>query len=473
MASGQAAGGLVNHAYDIPEVTIRSPRAATWLILVAGIGIGLARHAHFYLVFPHDRILMGTLTALFILTLAQWVMSMFERPYQVTPAQQEHLGRLQVTVNIPVYNEDPALLDRALYAMFAQTRLPGRVEVVDDGSTTDYTALRDYWARNCPAGVAFSWIRQENRGKKRAQARTFGRYGDADIFVTLDSDTALERRALEEGLKPFARRRVQSVAGLELAFNHGKNWLTRLQSSRTVIWQLLSCSAQSVLGDVLVNRGTFALYRAPVIRDNLRAYLEETFFGHPVDLGDDAALTLFARGRGLAVQQPTAVQFAMYPETLSHQVRQWTRWMRGSTIRTFWRIRYLPLRSYGWWFTVLSLWAYVVGLATVTLCLALWPGSRFFVETMFLASIAWSYGLAIRVLAVVRSDQGWRTRIGSFLIAPVVTAWSVAVLRPLRLYGIATCLQQGWVTRSLVEVGPRAEVRLQAERLKRIEEELG
>jgi hyaluronan synthase len=463
----------VNHAYYIPEVTIKPAGAGTWLILGAGIVIGITRHADLYLIFRDDRLLMGTLTAVFILTLAQWIMSMFERPYQVTPAQQQRLNRLQVTVNLPVYNEDPVLLDRALYALFTQTRLPGRVEVVDDGSTTDYTALRDYWALNCPDGVTFSWVRQENRGKKRAQARTFGRYGDADIFVTLDSDTALERRALEEGLKPFASRRVQSVAGLELAFNHGKNWLTRLHSARCVIWQMLSCSAQSALGDVLVNRGTFALYRAPVIRDNLRAYLDETFFGHPVYLGDDAALTLFARGRGRAVQQPTAVQFAMYPETLSHHFRQWTRWMRGSTIRTFWRIRYLPLTSYGWWFTVLNLWTYVAGLATVAVCLALWPGSRFFVGTMALASSGWSYGLAIRMLAVVRSDQGWGTRIGSFLMAPVVTAWSVAVLRPLRLYGIVTCLQQGWVTRSVVEVGPRAEARLKAERRIRVEEELG
>jgi hyaluronan synthase len=351
------------------------------------------------------------------------------------------------------------LLDRTLYALFTQTRLPNRVSVVDDGSAVDYSDVRGYWEAHHPPSVAFSWIRQPNRGKKQAQARTFGT-DDGDIFVTLDSDTALTRSAIGEGLKPFADRRVQSVAGLELAYNYRKNWLTRLNGTRSLIWQMLSCSAQSVAGDMLVNRGTFALYRAPVIRDNLRAYLEETFFGLPVHLGDDAALTLFARGRGWAVQQPTAVQLAMFPETLSHHFRQWTRWMRGSTIRTFWRIRYLRPASYSWWFTIINLWTFLVTTATVIGCMVLWPGSRFFLEAMAAASVGWAYVMAIRIFAVMRTDETWATRLGSFLLAPAVYAWSLAVLRPLRLYGIITCLHQGWVTRHTVEVSMRTSEKL-------------
>lgn len=459
----------MTHAYDIPRVRVRPPRFFTWIVVLAGIAIGLDRRAELYLLFRHFRVLMVILAALFLLTVVQWIMSMFERPYRVTAEQQRRLDRLWVTVNIPVYNEDPVLLDRALYALFNQTRLPNRIEVVDDGSTVNYAEIYHYWRRHHPPMVDFCWVRQRNQGKKHAQARTFA-IDDGDIFVTLDSDTALERRAIDEGLKPFAERRVQSVAGLELAYNYRKNFLTRLTYTRCLIWQMLSCSAQNVVGDILVNRGTFALYRAPVIRDNIRAYLDETFFGHPVDLGDDAALTLFARGRGLAVQQPTAVQFTMYAETMSHHCRQWTRWMRGSTIRTFWRIRYLRLASYSWWFTVINLWTYFVSVGTVVACAAMWPADKYFVETMALASIGWSYALAVRMLAIVRSDQNWFGRIGAFLLAPAVAAWAIAVLRPLRVYGIATCLQQGWVTRNAVEVGPRADARLEAARLEGLRE---
>lgn len=460
----------MNHAYDIPSVRFRRPGPATWLVLVVGTAIGAWRRADLYLAFQRAHLLMGTLAVLFTLTLIQLAIAMLERPYTVTAAQQARVDRLTVAVNIPVYNEDPLILDRALYAMFTQTRLPDRVEVVDDGSTRDYSEIRAYWQQHHPSAVQFSWIRQPNLGKKRAQARTFVT-ADADIFVTLDSDTALERTALSEGLKPFADRQVQSVAGVELAWNYRTNWLTRLNSTRSLIWQMLSCSAQSVAGDILVNRGTFALYRAAVIRDNIRAYVDETFFGRPVDLGDDAALTLFARARGKAVQQPSAIQFAMYPDTLSHHFRQWTRWMRGSTIRTFWRIRYLRILSYSWWFTVINLWTYAAATATVIVCVALWPQSRIFAATTAAASIGWSYAMAVRMFAIIRSDQSWMGRVGSFAIAPGVAAWSALVLRPLRMYGIATCMHQKWVTRHTVEVGPDADQRRAAVRLQQLKEE--
>jgi hyaluronan synthase len=460
----------VTHVYDIPSVRFRRPGCVTWLVLATGTAIGVWRRADLYLAYQRAHLLMGTLAVLFVLTLIQFVIAMFERPYALTPAQQARVDRLKVAVNIPVYNEDPLVLDRVLYALFSQTRLPDRVDVVDDGSTSDYSDIRAYWLRHHPSAVQFSWVWQPNQGKKRAQARTFARAG-ADIFVTLDSDSTLERSAFMEALKPFADRRVQSVAGIELAWNCRKNWLTRLNSTRSLIWQMLSCSAQSAAGDVLVNRGTFALYRANVIRENLSAYVNETFFGRRVDLGDDAALTLFARARGRAVQQPTAIQFAMYPETLSHHFRQWTRWMRGSTIRTFWRIRYLSIASYSWWFTVINLWTYAAATATVIVCVALWPQSRFFAATTAAASVGWSYVMAVRIFAITRSDESWLARLVAFAITPAVAAWSILVLRPLRMYGIATCLHQKWVTRHIVEVGPDADQRRMAGRLAQLTEE--
>lgn len=460
----------MTHVYNIPRVRFRRPGITTWLVLAIGTAIGVWRRADLYIAYQQAHLLMGTLAALFAATLIQLAIAMLERPYILTPAQQARVDRLKVTVNIPVYNEDPLILDRALYALFAQTRLPDRVEVVDDGSTRDYSEIRAYWQQHHPSTVQFSWVWQPNQGKKRAQARTFAT-ADADIFVTLDSDTALERTAVKEGLKPFADRQVQSVAGVELAWNYRENWLTRLNSTRSLIWQMLSCSAQSVLGDILVNRGTFALYRAAVIRENIRAYVDETFFGRPVDLGDDAALTLFARARGRAVQQPSAIQFAMYPDTLSHHFRQWTRWMRGSTIRTLWRIHYLRIWSYSWWFTVINLWTYGAAIATLIVCVAFWPQSRYFVATTGAASIAWSYLMAVRMFAIVRSDEPWIARLVSFAITPAVAAWSALVLRPLRMYGIATCLHQKWVTRHTVEVGPEADQRRMTTRLAELKEE--
>lgn len=453
LAARKRPRGYLGRHYNIPEVRFKSVRPLLWVVLVDVAIVAAVRRADFFLIYQQDRLLMGIWAAIFVLTAAQWFMSWRERPFTVSRQWQARLDRMKVAVNIPVYNEDPALVDRALYALFTQTRLPDEVQIVDDGSSVDYSNLRRYWLSNHPPSCKFSWVRQENQGKKHAQARTF-RDTDADILVTLDSDTALERRAIEEGLKPFADRRVQCVAGLELAHNHDRNLLTRISATRSLVWQLLSCSAQSVVGDVLVNRGTYALYRAAVIQDNLDAYLYERFLGHPVHLGDDAALTLFARGRGRAVQQPTAIQLSMYPENLGHLFRQWTRWMRGSTIRTCWRIRYLPVLSWSWWFTVISLWTFFASTAAVFAAVILWPTSRAYLGTMLAASGLSSHAQAVRIFSVLRSDESWFSRLVSYLLAPVVGAWVLVVLRPLRFYGICTCLRQGWVTRvKKVEVG--------------------
>ena len=143
----------------------------------------------------------------------------------------------------------------------------------------------------------------------------------------------------------------------------------------------------------------------------------------------------------------------MYPETLSHHLRQWVRWMRGLTVRTFWRIRYLPVWSYGWWFTVMSLWGFFASTATLLSVAALWPESRAFLLTALGASVGWAWLMALRVFCVARSDESWWVRLRVFLLAPVAGAWVTLVLRWLRIHGIFTCVKDGWNTRQKVEVG--------------------
>jgi hyaluronan synthase len=443
----------MKHRYDIPDVTIRQPRLG---LLVLGIGVvfvaELLHHLDIIATHRADRVLMLIWTGTFALSIVQLAISWRDRPRTVTERQQRNLDRLRITVNIPVYNEDPELIDRALFALFRQTRLPSRVQVVDDGSGVDYSEIIEYWHAHHPESVDFSWVRQENRGKRHAQARTF--YGDtADVFITLDSDTALERHAVEEGLKPFADPRVQSVAGLELAFNQNSNWLTRVNGVRQLAWQLSACAAQSVMGNVLVNRGTYALYRADVVRDNLDNYLAENFFGHNVRFGDDSLLTTFALGRGRAVQQTSAVQLTMYPENLDHHLRQWARWMRSSTIRTFWRIRHLSLSSYGWWITVINLWLFFASTIASIAAIAMWPVAHQFILDAVAAPVIWMYLTCVRNFIVDRSDETLADQLDTFVLVPIAFAWLLAVLKPLRLWGMSTCWRTGWGTRAKVEVG--------------------
>jgi hyaluronan synthase len=455
MAQGEEDRSEVKHQYDIPRVQIRGRRGPVLVlaaIVVTLFLFELLHHVDLLTTNNSDRLLMLIWTTTFAIAIVQLALSWWDVPRKVDPSQQSRLDRLSMTVNIPVFNEDPLVLDRALFALFRQTRLPDRVQVVDDGSTADYSEVRDWWFSHHPAQVDFSWIRQENRGKRHAQAMTF-RDDPADIFVTLDSDTALEENAIREGLKPFADRTVQCVAGLELAYNQHKNWLTRINGLRQLAWQLSACAAQSVMGNVLVNRGTFAIYRGSLVRDHLDVYLAEDFYGARVPFGDDSLLTTFSLSRGKAVQQPSAIQLTMYPENLDHHLRQWTRWMRSSTIRTFWRIRYLSPVSYGWFITVVNLWLFFASTVAAVAALIMWPLTHHFFLDAAAAPVVWTYLATLRTFLVKRSDETLAQQFDSFALVPLSFLWLLLVLKPLRLWGMATCRRTGWGTRAKVEVG--------------------
>lgn len=453
-------GSVARPQYRIPDVTFRRLPHLMWLPLVAITAGSVMLHRGKLTAHAFDSpwlLAMWGISLGFVLT--QLVLAWRQKPFTVTRRQSAQLAVLKVTVVIPCYNEDPAILDRTIYSLFRQTRLPEHVVVVDDGSTCDYMAIRRRWGSQRPAGTRFTWIRQANAGKKHAQAAAWACDPDADVFVTIDSDSALDQRAIEEGLKPFADPGIVSVAGLEMAYNFGTNLLTRAIAARSLGFQLFAMSAQSTAnGNVIINPGAFSLYRAWLIRKIVPAYLGETFFGVPVTLGDDTALTMFALSHGRAVHQPTAVSMPVYPETLSHHLRQWTRWMRASTIRTFWRIRYLPIRSYGWVFVVYQQWSFFASVAvTVAIPLA-WPASKGLAIAGAIALLVWPWAVAVRLATVRRSDQSLGAKLAGIALMPVAALWYLLVLRQIRFYGIATCYRQGWVTREKVEVTIGKEV---------------
>lgn len=223
--------GALNDSYDIPTVKFRHRRARGLVLtslLIAGFVAWRIFHSWGH---PLSVPLLLCVAPVFTFKAASWLLSWKDEPTRVSRRARESLDRFCVVVTVPVYNEDPALLDRCLYGLMNQSRPPQRIDVIDDGSKLNYSELKSYWVQTWPGPTEIRWIRQANQGKRRAHAVTFATAPEADIFVTVDSDTTLEHRALEEGLKPFIRRKVTSVAGIELGFNANVNFLTRMQRS--------------------------------------------------------------------------------------------------------------------------------------------------------------------------------------------------------------------------------------------------
>jgi hyaluronan synthase len=397
------------------------------------------------------------LAELYALTFAvlawQVILYALDRPFRPGPLARAALDSLNVTIAVPLFNEDPEIARRSLLSMLRQTRLPDHVYVVDDGSTAaDYTDVRrEAAAAAALAGVRFTWERTANGGKRHAHAAAVEATPGADVYITVDSDSILDPYAVAEMLAPFADPRVQSVAGVFLTANNTPTLLARVVDLIYLPVQLLVRGGMSVTGSVLVNSGAVAAYRGSAVREALPVYLGETFFGVPVGFSDDSMLTLLALLRGKTVQQPTAFAFAAMPEKFSHHRRQYLRWMRGSFIRSWWRFRYLPLRSYAWWqhlagwvLSSVSLWAFADTVLTALRDGFSWP--------LVLVPVLAGYGLTLPYLTVSRSDETFRSRLLTWSLAPLAVVWALTVLRAWRWYGAVTCRRTGWGTRQNIEV---------------------
>ncbi|GAA2937198.1 hypothetical protein GCM10010446_23050 [Streptomyces enissocaesilis] len=434
----------------------RQHRSGTIFMAIVVLAMAAVWTAHHALVASaYDSTTTGRLslvwTALFVVFMVQTLMYHLERPRRLSARGARQLSGLHVAILMPVYNEDPGYLKLGLESFLAQTRRPDSVHIVDDGSTSsDYAEVRAWWNRAAAeVGVAFTWQRVPNAGKRHAQAHGVRVSPEADIYITVDSDSCLAPNAVEEVLIPFSRPRVQSVAGIVIATNNRANLLTRVTDLWFVTSQLVDRSGQSAVGAVMVNSGPLAAYRAPVIRDNLDSYLNETFMGRPVMFSDDSLMTLYAQERGLTVQQPSAIVFTAMPEKWSHFSRMYLRWMRGSTIRSVWRMRYLSMARPAFWLHLLRWFQmFLTQMVTVWLLVVepvafdnLPPASMLWVPFI----IGWAQGL--RYLGVIRSDERIRSRALTWLMMPaaIVLAWTA--LRWMRWYGIATCARTGWGTR--------------------------
>lgn len=415
------------------------------------VGVALWAIYHFMQMNSHlSNQLSFVWIAIFLILVGQTLLYQLERPTRATDDEMKELGKLKVSALVPVYNEDPGYLKVCLASFVAQTRRINSVHIVDDGSTSgDYAEVQQWWFRLASrAHIETTWVRTENQGKRHAQMEAARAAVDPDILLTVDSDSELAPNALYELLKPFKNPEIQSVAGVVLARNNTVNLLSRITDLIFVTSQFVDRSGLSYLKSVMVNSGPIAVYRADVIYENMEVYLGETFAGRPVTFSDDSLLTLFALLKGKTVQQPTAFCFTAMPERVNHHVRQYLRWMRGSTIRSMWRFKYLPMNGAAYWAHLLRWCQLFLSTGALVYLLTQVHIGWYTLVIPFCISGAQS----LRYLTVNRSDESIWSQLLTWSLAPLGVLWTWTVLRPLRWYGMATCWKTGWGTRETVEI---------------------
>lgn len=387
------------------------------------------------------------------LVLAHWAAATHAPPGEATSAR---LDALRVTVLIPVYNEDPDYLIHTLASLSGQTRRPANIIVIDDGSTqNDCRPAFEYWHRNIrPQGITASYTRQDNGGKREAQARAVRMDPAADIFVTVDSDVRLDPRAIELGLQPFARKKTMSVAGMLLGDNHRTNLLTRLIELGFVSSFLSGRAADSRLGSVTVNAGGFALYRAQVLRERLDHYLSQRVLGRKVSSGDDAMLTRYALIEGRTVFARDAFGYTLHPTGIKHLSKQRVRWARSFWWGNVWMLRNFPARRYAWWKILADMVAAVWMAIVVPMVFIIAPVRTHTAPWGVLAILViLSYIQNLVFLPLHRDDESRTSQWFTYALAPLNALLNLYLGWVLTYIGLLTVAKPGWGTRKIVEVG--------------------
>lgn len=237
----------------------------------------------------------------------------------------------KVAAVIPSYNEDAESLLETLKSVLAQTYPLSEIYIVDDGSSnTDAIQLIEEYV-NREVDICRNVIVHRslvNKGKRHAQAWAFER-SDADVFLTVDSDTYIYPNALEELLKSFNDETVYAATGHLNARNRQTNLLTRLTDIRYDNAFGVERAAQSLTGNILVCSGPLSIYRREVIIPNLERYKNQTFLGLPVSIGDDRCLTNYAIDLGRTVYQSTARCDTDVPFQLKSYLKQQNRWNKS------------------------------------------------------------------------------------------------------------------------------------------------
>jgi cellulose synthase/poly-beta-1,6-N-acetylglucosamine synthase-like glycosyltransferase/peptidoglycan/xylan/chitin deacetylase (PgdA/CDA1 family) len=303
---------------------------------------------------------------------------------KLRPAPADHPEyKPRVTVLIPAYNEQAAIVDTVRAALSCDyPKL--EVLVVNDGST-DRTP--DLVRANFSYDPRVRLIDQPNRGKPAALNHGLAE-ASGEIIVSIDGDTIVDPEAIPRLVRHFADPKVGAVAGNVKVMNRNR-WLTRWQALEYITSQNLEKRAFDLLNCIPVVPGAVGAWRTDLLRAN------HGFSGDTV--AEDTDLTLTIRRNGWKIlYDEDAIGRTEVPETVDTLIRQRFRWTFG-TLQAVWKHRdAVGKPRYGTlgWVAIPNIFLFQIVLPLVS------P----LIDLLFLLSIA-LWGLA--QLRVARLPQLW------------------------------------------------------------------
>lgn len=194
-----------------------------------------------------------------------------------------------------------------------------KILVVDNNSKDKTKEIIEKYERNSSENREVRYVLCSKCGKCNALNCALGMI-ETEYFITVDADTFLDRRAVQNIMNHITYKKCGCVAG-NLFAKSGRSLISRMQ----IYDYMLSIAAikrfQGSYKSTLVAQGAFSAFSTVCVKK---------FGGWKKCLGEDIVLTYEMLKRNIpSTYEPTAVGYTGVPETMRTFIRQRKRWAIG------------------------------------------------------------------------------------------------------------------------------------------------
>ena len=232
-----------------------------------------------------------------------------------------------VAVIVPAYNEGRQVLDTL--RSIAKSNYPVdkmTIIAIDDGSKDDTWSWMLMAAKEL--GKRVELIRQDRNLGKRHALYAGIRRSKAQVIVTIDSDSEVDRDTLRSIVSPFVHNpQVGGVAGNVRVLNRNEGVIPRMLDVAFCYSFDFMRAGESHINTVMCTPGALSAYRTSAVLPVLDEWLNQKFMGRPANIGEDRAFTNLILRQGYYVHyQSTALVWTKLPTHYSGLRRMLLRW---------------------------------------------------------------------------------------------------------------------------------------------------
>ncbi len=365
----------------------------------------------------------------------RWLVWLFKKAVGLYYKPKRNNYKASVSIITPVYNEDPAILKKALFSW--KENDPFEIIAVIDYTDKQSIGIFKKFSKTFSRAKL---IITKKPGKRSALADGIKK-AKGEIVALVDSDTLWTETVIINCLPPFKDPKVAGATTRQNVLNTN-SLAQKLFDIQLDLRYFDEFPFLAAAGDALVClSGRTAFYRRKVVLPMCEDLVNETFLGKPVISGDDKRLTYLVLAAGWKVAyQKNARVFTPGMVDLKSYLKQRLRWTRNSLradIKAI--IQGWPFRHPGLVFFQIDkiVQSFAIVLSPIYFFVSLYLGLYL---GAFLIFAWWFISRAIKIYPHIKR----RPQDISLLPFYVLYTFISAVLK---IYALFTLNTQSWITR--------------------------